>query len=313
MAFKFRNFPTIPRWPIAAQKASYSPHFECFTMSIVRLHVVQVRATRRIRPVTSHALRLSSPDPVAGLPQLTRKRITGVLARINGLLAGLRSSHAHPQGYEASQPSMCHHQNTPAKGLLSLWPIAMSKGHKSILDPFIPASLLPISPPLATPRPTTMTTRNTIFSLPATTSTPERRSPARGANSVAASAVEDGLQALKAYYSGPFGEAKQPIRSPQKRAMHSGGSTPPNVVPVSGMIPLFEHPIYCMAHVLLTTESSPEEVELCWPLSKDMEGPPGQDLTDFKQFHHQVWKMFESAEDLMTDEYLEVGSTQSSP
>ena len=68
-----------------------------------------------------------------------------------------------------------------------------------------------------------------------------------------------------------------------------------------------------MAHVLLTTESSPEEVELCWPLSKEMEGPPGQDLTDFKQFHHQVWKMFESAEDLMTDEYLEVRSTQSSP
>ena len=68
-----------------------------------------------------------------------------------------------------------------------------------------------------------------------------------------------------------------------------------------------------MAHVLLTTESSPEEVELCWPLSKETEGPPGQDLTDFKQFHHQVWKMFESAEDLMTDEYLEVRSTQSSP
>ena len=68
-----------------------------------------------------------------------------------------------------------------------------------------------------------------------------------------------------------------------------------------------------MAHILPTTEPLDEEVELCWPLSKETEGLPGRDLTKFKQFHHQVWRMFESAEDLITDEYLEVRSTQPSP
>jgi hypothetical protein len=67
-----------------------------------------------------------------------------------------------------------------------------------------------------------------------------------------------------------------------------------------------------MAYILLAAELLNEEVELCWPLSKETDGPPGPDLADFKQFHYRVWSMFQSAEDLMTDEYLEVRSAQSS-
>ena len=49
--------------------------------------------------------------------------------------------------------------------------------------------------------------------------------------------------------------------------------------------------------------------ELCWPLSKETEGLPGSELADFRRLHHQVWKMFEPAEDLMTEDYLAVLST----
>ena len=43
---------------------------------------------------------------------------------------------------------------------------------------------------------------------------------------------------------------------------------------------------------------------MCWPLSIENSGPPGPELHNFKIFHHRLWKMFESAEDLMSDEYL---------
>ena len=72
-----------------------------------------------------------------------------------------------------------------------------------------------------------------------------------------------------------------------------------------GTILLAEYPVFGIAYNLPTIEVLDEEVELCWPLSKESSGPPGPELGDFKRFHHRVWKRFESAEDLMTDEYLE--------
>ena len=126
----------------------------------------------------------------------------------------------------------------------------MSKRHKSILDPFIPASLIPVSLPLPALTPTTMTSQNIHFNLPATTSTPKRRGPAGGANLAAAFTVEDKLQALKAYRSDLFSDStspttaqvrpEQPTISPQKRAMHAGDSRLTDAVPVSGAIPLLE-------------------------------------------------------------------------
>ena len=80
-----------------------------------------------------------------------------------------------------------------------------------------------------------------------------------------------------------------------------------------GTILLPEYPVFGTAYVLPTSEVLDEEVELCWPLSKETSGAPGPELGDFKRFHHRVWRMFESAEDLMTDEYLEARSAQSRP
>ena len=92
------------------------------------------------------------------------------------------------------------------------------------------------------------------------------------------------------------------VESNQKCAKHPLSNIPGMILPGRSAT--------SMAHVLLTAESLDEKVELCWPLSKETEGPPGPRLAAFKQFHYRVWKMFGSAEDLMTDEYLEVTSAQ---
>lgn len=97
--------------------------------------------------------------------------------------------------------------------------------------------------------------------------------------------------------------------SSEQHANHCMSSRLP--VQKSGTILLPEYLVFGTAYILPTAELVDEEVELCWPLSEETSGPPGPELEAFKRFHHRVWKMFESAEDLMTDEYLEVRSAQS--
>ena len=97
----------------------------------------------------------------------------------------------------------------------------------------------------------------------------------------------------------------------EQRANHLMPSQLPLPSQKPGTVLLPEYPVFGTAHILPTVELVDEEVELCWPLSKETSGPPGPELADFKRFHHRVWKLFESAEDLMSDEYLEVRSAQS--
>ncbi len=99
--------------------------------------------------------------------------------------------------------------------------------------------------------------------------------------------------------------------SSEQHANHSVSSRLTLPVQKSGTILLPEYLVFRAAYTLPTAELVDEEVELCWPLSKETSGPPGPELAAFKRFHHRVWKMFETAEDLMTDEYLKARSAQS--
>jgi hypothetical protein len=160
-----------------------------------------------------------------------------------------------------------------------------------------------------------MTSHIPTLKLHATPRTPERRCSVKEASPVAASTVEDDLNAWIARFQALFGEVTSPTivqTLPRKDVVSSQNANHATCSPVIGPLQklgtiLFpEHPVSSTAYVLLIAELLGEEVELCWPLSKENSGPPGPELRDFKRFHHQVWKMFESAEDLMTDEYLEV-------
>ena len=173
-----------------------------------------------------------------------------------------------------------------------------------------PASLFPVPPPsLLAPTPTRMTSQIPTSKLHITPRTPERRRPVKGASLVAASTVEDDLKTWIARFQGevipPTTVQALPRKASQKRANNSKSSPPTVPVQQSGTILLLEYPVFRTAYVLLTSGLLDEEVELCWPLSIENSGPPGPELDDFKIFHHRLWKMFESAEDLMTDEYLE--------
>ena len=154
--------------------------------------------------------------------------------------------------------------------------------------------------------------------------TPERWRPA---NVATASAVEDDLEGWMAYIAEFFGEVgppatetahlRQPI-NPSGTRTKPAGELPlikpvPLILPKSGTTLLSEHLVSSVAYVLVTAEPLDEEVELCWPLSAETEGQPGPELAEFKRFHYEVWKRFGSAEDLMTDKYLEVRSATFGP
>jgi hypothetical protein len=165
-----------------------------------------------------------------------------------------------------------------------------------------------------------MTSQIPALKLHTTPRTPDRKRPIKGASLVAASTVDEDLKTWMARFQGVFGEVTTPttvqslprkaVISSQEHANHSKSSPLPVQKP--GTIFLPEYPVFRTAYVLHTAELLNEEVELCWPLSKATSGLPGPQLDAFKVFHHRVWKMFESAEDLMTEEYLEACSSQSS-
>jgi hypothetical protein len=155
-----------------------------------------------------------------------------------------------------------------------------------------------------------MSSQIPIHHLPATPKTPKRRCRAQEANVAAASPLGD--DDLRTWVAELFGEVTPPVslQTPPEELVESYQKcAKPPLSNMPGMI-LRGGSVTSMAHVLLTAESLDEEVELCWPLSKEIEGPPGPQLAAFKRFHYRVWKMFGSAEDLMTDEYLEVSLSQ---
>ena len=141
---------------------------------------------------------------------------------------------------------------------------------------------------------------------------------------VAAFPGESDIQTWKMHFPELFGKDVPPttgqalsgtlIVPSRKRAKRAEDPLLARAVPVlkSCMSLLLKRPVPRMAYIILATEPLDEEVKQCWPLSAEIEGPPGPELADFKQFHHQIWKMFKSAEDLMSDEYLEVCSARSS-
>jgi hypothetical protein len=167
-----------------------------------------------------------------------------------------------------------------------------------------------------------MTSQIPALKLHTTPRTPDRKRPIKGASLIAASTEDDDLKTWMARFQELFGEVSTPMTvqslprkaviSSQKHANHSKSSPPTLPVQTSGTNVLPEYPVFGTAYVLHIAELLDEEVELCWPLSKETSGLPGPELNNFKILHHQVWKMFESAEDLMSDEYLEACSSQSS-
>ena len=153
--------------------------------------------------------------------------------------------------------------------------------------------------------------------------TPKRKRLVKGSSLIAASTVDDDLKTWMAQLQEFFGEVTPPtsvqalprkvVTSSHESANHSKYSPLRLPVRKSGVILFPECLVPRTAYVLHTAEPLDEEVELCWPLSKETSGLSGPELDDFKRFHHRAWKMFESAEDLMTDEYLEARPSQSSP
>ena len=198
-------------------------------------------------------------------------------ARLIGPPTGRWSSYPQPRGREAINHKCAISRSSNLHWLRIIFHQGTPSRAKAT-NPSWTLSPLPVcflEPPLA-PTPTTITTMTShipTLQLSATPRTPERRRPVKGASLVVASSVEDQLRALKAYSAELY---DQPISNTSVRS-----------------------PI---------REPLDEECELCWPLTKETEGPPGPELAEFKQFHYQVWKRFSSAEDLMTDEYLEVCS-----